>query len=123
MSIDNYTDRERELRCAVADLQAENKALQDMLAQQAAMVEKCMVAMNENADRGERAEAELAVCKADAKRLDFMIKNRVYVVSDESCCDDYWLHYARPDGTTWVQASEHETPRAAIDAAMKGDQP
>ena len=24
----------------------------------------------------------------------------------------------RPDGTVWTQATEHETPRAAIDAAM-----
>ena len=34
------------------------------LATQVALVEKCMVAMNENADRGEKAEAELAKLKA-----------------------------------------------------------
>jgi len=34
------------------------------LATQVALVEKCMVAMNENADRGEKAEAELAMLKA-----------------------------------------------------------
>lgn len=32
MSIDNYTDRERELRCVVADLQAENNELRAKLA-------------------------------------------------------------------------------------------
>lgn len=34
------------------------------LATQVALVEKCMVAMNENADKGEKAEAELAMLKA-----------------------------------------------------------
>ena len=34
------------------------------LATQVALVEKCMVAMNENADKGEKAEAELARLKA-----------------------------------------------------------
>ena len=51
------------------------------------------------------------------KRLDWIIEHRAYVVSDPDCCDGYWLNYARPDGTMWTQATEHETPRAAIDAA------
>jgi hypothetical protein len=41
------------------DVVAENKRLRDALAQQADMVEKCMVAMNENADKGMEAEAKL----------------------------------------------------------------
>ena len=48
------------------------------------------------------------------------IEHRAYVVSDPDCCDGYWLNYARPDGTVWTQATEHETPRAAIDAARGG---
>ena len=54
----------------------------------------------------------------DAARLDFLIDQRAYVVSDTDACPGYWLHWARPDGSTWVQGDEHPTPRAAIDAAM-----
>lgn len=61
---------------------------------------------------------ELAEAQRDAERLDWIIEHRAYVVSDPDCCDGYWLNYARPDGTMWTQATEHETPRAAIDAAM-----
>ena len=61
--------------------------------------------------------AQLAEAQRDAERLDWIIEHRAYVVSDPDCCDGYWLNYARPDGTTWTQATEHETPRAAIDAA------
>lgn len=64
--------------------------------------------------------AERDAFRADAERLDWIIEHRAYVVSDPDCCDGYWLNYARPDGTTWTQATEHETPRAAIDAA-KGE--
>ena len=64
--------------------------------------------------------AQLAEAQRDAERLDWIIEHRAYVVSDPDCCDGYWLNYARPDGTLWTQATEHETPRAAIDAA-KGD--
>lgn len=64
--------------------------------------------------------AQLAEAQRDAERLDWIIEHRAYVVSDPDCCDGYWLNYARPDGTTWTQATEHETPRAAIDAA-KGE--
>ena len=55
----------------------------------------------------------------DAARLDFLIDQRAYVVSDPDACPGYWLHWARPDGSTWVQGDEHPTPRAAIDAARK----
>ena len=61
--------------------------------------------------------AQLAEAQGDAERLDWIIEHRAYVVSDPDCCDGYWLNYARPDGTVWAQATEHETPRAAIDAA------
>ena len=61
--------------------------------------------------------AQLAEAQRDADRLDWIIEHRAYVVSDPDCCDGYWLNYARPDGTMWTQATEHETPRAAIDAA------
>ena len=64
--------------------------------------------------------AQLAEAQRDAERLDWIIEHRAYVVSDPDCCDGYWLNYARPDGTMWTQATEHETPRAAIDAA-KGE--
>lgn len=58
----------------------------------------------------------------DGKRLDFLFANNAKVVSDQTCCDGYWLQFTEPGGITWVQTSEHETPRAAIDAAMKGEQ-
>ena len=64
--------------------------------------------------------AQLDEAQKDAERLDWIIEHRAYVVSDPDCCDGYWLNYARPDGTMWTQATEHETPRAAIDAA-KGE--
>ena len=68
----------------------------------------------------ETLRAQLAEAQRDAERLDWIIEHRAYVVSDPDCCDGYWLNYARPDGTMWTQATEHETPRAAIDAA-KGE--
>ena len=61
--------------------------------------------------------AQLAEAQRDSERLDWMIEQCAYVVSDPDCCDGYWLNYMRPDGTVWTQATEHETPRAAIDAA------
>ena len=66
-------------------------------------------------------EAERDALAADAERLNHLIDNRAYIVSDASCCDGYWLHYERPDGSTWFQSSEYETPRAAIDAAIKAN--
>lgn len=55
---------------------------------------------------------------SDTQLLDYLIFERAYVVNDPDACDGHWLHYARPDGTTWVQATEYETPRAAIIAAI-----
>lgn len=55
----------------------------------------------------------------DAARLDFLIDQRAYVVSDPDACPGHWLHWSMPDGSTWVQGDEHPTPRAAIDAARK----
>ena len=55
----------------------------------------------------------------EAARLDFLIEQRAYVVSDPDTCTGYWLHWARPDGDTWVQIDKYPTPRAAIDSARK----
>ena len=71
-------------------------------------------------DELDNLRAQLAEARGDSERLDWMIEQCAYVVSDPDCCDGYWLNYARPDGTVWTQATEHETPRAAIDAA-KGE--
>ena len=76
--------------------------------------------LNTAADTIDNLRAQLAEAQRDAERLDWIIEHRAYVVSDPDCCDGYWLNYARPDGTVWTQATEHETPRAAIDAA-KGE--
>jgi len=69
---------------------------------------------------GPSLTAQLAEAQRDSERLDWMIEQCAYVVSDPDCCDGYWLNYKRHDGTLWVQTTEHETPRAAIDAA-KGE--
>ena len=74
--------------------------------------------LTEAADTIENLREQLAEAQRDSERLDWMIEQRAYVVSDPDCCDGYWLNYLRPDGTVWTQATEHETPRAAIDAAM-----
>ena len=71
----------------------------------------------EAADTIDTLRAQLAEAQKDVERLDWIIEHRAYVVSAPECCDGYWLNYARPDGTMWTQATEHETPRAAIDAA------
>ena len=63
--------------------------------------------------------AEAASVQEDAARLDFLIEQRAYVVSDPDACPGHWLRWARPDGSAWVQVNEHPTPRAAIDAARK----
>ena len=55
----------------------------------------------------------------EAARLDFLIEQRAYVVSDPDDRPGYWLHWARPDGSTWVQIGEYPTPRAAIDEARR----
>ena len=71
-------------------------------------------------DELDTLRAQLAKAQRDSDRLDWIIEHRAYVVSDPDCCDGYWLNYPRKDGTLWTQATEHETPRAAIDAA-KGE--
>ena len=73
--------------------------------------------LTEAADTIENLREQLAEAQRDAERLDWIIEHRAYVVSDPDSCDGYWLNYARLDGTVWTQATEHETPRAAIDAA------
>jgi len=65
-------------------------------------------------------QKQLAEAQRDAERLDWMIEQCAFVTSDPDCGDGYWLHYLRKDGTLWTQSTEHETPRAAIDAA-KGE--
>ena len=70
-----------------------------------------------DADRAARAPADSV--QEDVARLDFLIEQRAYVVSDPDACPGHWLRWARPDGSTWVQVDEHPTPRAAIDAARK----
>ena len=60
----------------------------------------------------------------DVARLDFLIEQRAYVVSDPDACPGYWLHFVHKEtGKCWVQADEHPTPRAAIDAARKTREP
>ena len=76
--------------------------------------------LNEAAETIDALTAQLAEAQRDSERLDWMIEQCAYVVRDPDCCEGYWLHYLRPDGTVWAQATEHETPRAAIDAA-KGE--
>lgn len=57
--------------------------------------------------------------REDAARLDFLIEQRAYVVSDPDACPGYWLHFVHKEtGKCWVQCDEHPTPRAAIDAAI-----
>ena len=73
--------------------------------------------LTEAADTIENLREQLAEAQRDAERLDWIIEHRAYVVSDPDSCDGFWLNYARLDGTVWTQATEHETPRAAIDAA------
>ena len=66
-----------------------------------------------------RELAQADSVQEDAARLDFLIEQRAYVVSDPDACPGHWLHWARPDGRTWGQGDEHPTPRAAIDAGRK----
>ena len=69
------------------------------------------------ADTIDNLRAQLAEAQRDSERLDWMTEQCAYIVSAPECCDGYWLNYPRKDGTLWTQATEHETPRAAIDAA------
>ena len=67
------------------------------------------------------AQAAASV-QEDAARLDFLIDQVAYVVSDPDTRPGHWLHWARPDGSTWVQIGEYPTPRAAIDEARKQEE-
>jgi hypothetical protein len=69
--------------------------------------------------RIDELEEQVAALTKDAERLEFLIFYQANVVSDETCCDGFWVTYFHPDGTRWVQTSEHATPREAIDAAIK----
>ena len=71
-----------------------------------------------DAARAARAPADSVL--EDAARLDFLIEQRAYVVSDPDTCPGYWLHFVHKEtGKCWAQCDEHPTPRAAIDAARK----
>ena len=73
--------------------------------------------VNQYVSRAARAPAESV--GRDAERLDFLIEQRAYVVSDPDTCPGYWLHFVHKEtGQCWVQCDEHPTPRAAIDSAM-----
>lgn len=58
--LDEFIPGWRDKVSEIGILKAELAGLRAKVAQQAALVEKCMAAMNENADRGEKAEAKLA---------------------------------------------------------------
>lgn len=67
---------------------------------------------------GRAARAPAESVGRDAERLDFLIEQRAYVVSDPDACPGYWLHFVHKEtGQCWVQCDEHPTPRAAIDSA------
>ena len=100
--------------------QISNEGLEASLAIQAALSTAAQPPADGALNTIAALRAQLAEAQRDAERLDWIIEHRAYVVSDPDCCDGYWLNYARPDGTMWTQATEHETPRAAIDAA-KGE--
>lgn len=55
--------------CALEAAQAERSALRAELNKQVALVEKCMLAMNENADRGQKAEAERDLALAQIVKM------------------------------------------------------
>lgn len=90
---------------ALADLKtiiAERDALQAKLNQQQDMVEKCMVAMNRNADLGQAAEKERDSLKADASRANMFWDH----ADSERCYDsiDELLNYEWCNGSLEVGA-------------------
>ena len=68
------------------------------------------------------ARAQADRVQEDAARLDFLNDQVAYVVSEPDTCTGHWLHWARPDGDTWVQIDKYPTPRAAIDEARKQEE-
>ena len=58
----------------------------------------------------------------DTERLDFLIENRVSVISNPDICDGYWLEEVNSSGQVWVYIKEYGTPRDAIDAAIKSQE-
>jgi hypothetical protein len=109
---------------AIDDMKAERDALR-------AIIVECVAALGSAANVSQASSIEFLkdvpgeirktvdALKVDAERLDFLVANSAYVISDVSCCDGFWLNYKRPDGSIWAQATEHRTPREAVDAAMK----
>ena len=93
-------------------------ALRAMATSNSDLYEYERLQLKDAADTIDNLSAQLAEAQRDAERLDWIIEHRAYVVSDPDSCDGFWLNYARLDGTVWTQVTEHETPRAAIDAAM-----
>lgn len=84
--------------CEIEKLRAE-------LATQLALVEKCMFAMNENADKGEKAEAELAKLKAQP------VQEPIAILHD----DGYWTRINTPAGRAF--ADKRPTPTTNVYAA------
>ena len=133
----NNAQRQHTMQCAInktdsqriLELTAENEQLREQRNRVGLCIDRALnggkkddheAGLSGRMDAIRSLKAQLAEAQGDAERLDWIIEHRAYVVSDPDCCDGYWLNYARPDGTMWTQATEHETPRAAIDAA-KGE--
>ena len=94
--------------------------LREQLAEASQELKELHESRNALIERDHELTLKWAKAQRDSERLDWMIEQCAYVVSDPYCGDGYWLNYLRPDGTLWTQATAHETPRAAIDAA-KGE--
>ena len=95
--------------------------LREQLAEASQELKELHESRNALIERDHELTLKWAKAQRDSERLDWMIEQCAYVVSDPYCGDGYWLNYLRPDGTLWTQATAHETPRAAIDAA-RGEQ-
>ena len=100
-----------------AMLRKEIDTLRAQLAEASQELKELHESRNALIERDHELTLKWAKAQRDSERLDWMIEQCAYVVSDPYCGDWYWLNYLRPDGTLWTQATAHETPRAAIDAA------
>ena len=111
------------LDAAAAELRTQHAritALESQLAQRFDAADMATAAAQGFRDGVASVSAQAAdSVQEEAARLDFLIEQGAYVVSDPDACAGYWLHWARPDGSTWVQIGEYPTPRAAIDEARK----